>query len=502
MKTYTNHLLVAGVLTLGLSACSPKDQSPQNQGTNKPEQSGEQKNILLLISDDHGIDQLGCYGNTVIQTPNLDRLAEQGIRMNNAYAVAASCSASRGAILSGMFPHQSGQYGHNHNWHHFSYFDWVESMPQLLKQQGYQTACIGKLHVGPDTLLPFDYRVYEEEIMMNRDVKTMADKAGELFNQDKDKPFFLLMGYSDPHRMPHGWSDMPGIENWDGFGNHQDYPGVEPVVYKPEDMPVPGFLNDTEAVREELAEMYQSISRMDKGIGMVLDQLEKSGRLENTLIIYISDNGIPFPGAKTTIYDSGVRMPMIVSYPGISNKGGETNAMISFTDILPTFLDWAGADKPEYELPGRSFLTAMTEKDPAGWNEVMMSHTFHEITMYYPMRALRNKKYKYIVNLFPELEYPFATDLFICKTWQDILKNNRSTMGKRKVKDYLKRPAEELYDIVNDPAESVNLANDPAYAEVLQEMRDQLHKRQTDTKDPWLILGNYDKNTEFLNSLN
>lgn len=498
---FSGCLFFAGVVSTGMYSCKNQTPKKQTNDVQEVETSGQQKNILLLISDDHGIDQLGCYGNNVIKTPHLDSLASNGVRMTNAYAVAASCSASRGAILSGLYPHQSGQYGHNHNWHHFSYFDTIQSIPAILKQNGYQTGCVGKLHVGPQELLPFDYRIPASEIMNNRDVKKMALKAGEFFNKDKDKPFFLLVGYSDPHRMPHGWSDMPGIENWDGFGNHLDYQGVKPEKYNPDNMPVPDFLPDTRAVREELAQMYESISRMDQGIGMVLEELRKSGRFDNTLIVYISDNGIPFPGAKTTIYDSGVRMPMIVSHSALKNKGGKTDAMISFTDILPTFIDWAEVELPEYQLPGKSFLTAMGEKNPEGWDKVMMSHTFHEITMYYPMRAIRNHKYKYINNLYPELEFPFATDLFICKTWQDILKNQRTTMGKRSVEAYLRRPTEELYNITDDAAEAVNLAQDSSYSVVLQEMREQLHALRSETKDPWLIKENYTQNTAYLKYL-
>jgi N-sulfoglucosamine sulfohydrolase len=467
-------------------------------GKNIIESNSSQRNVLLLISDDHGIDQLGCYGNEKIQTPNLDQLAEQGVRFTNAYGITASCSASRGVILSGLYPHQNGQFGHQHNWHHFSYHKWVQSIPLLLKQNDYRTGVIGKLHVAPIEQLPFDFVVPGKEIMGNRDVMVMAEKANEFFNQDKKDPFFLLIGYSDPHRSAQGMSKMKNVENFSGFGNDREYTDLTPTIYDPADVHVPDFLPDTPEVREELADQYQSISRMDAGIGKVIEYLRSSGRYEQTLIIYISDNGIPFPGAKTTIYDSGVHLPMIVNSPTINKSGGVNNAMISFIDLLPTILDWTDTKNPEYKLPGRSFLPIMNQENAVGWDEVYQSHTFHEITMYYPMRAVRTRQYKYIHNLFPELEYPFATDLFICKTWQGILERKSEMMGKRRVSDYLLRPVEELYDIKKDPVESINLAQDPAYSGVLKELRAKLRSMRVATDDPWLINDNYLMNKSLL----
>ncbi|HEX9973580.1 MAG TPA: sulfatase [bacterium] len=456
--------------------------------------SSRQRNVLLLISDDHGIDQLGCYGNQNIKTPYLDQMAAEGVRFTHAFCVAASCSASRGSILTGLYTHQNGQFGHQHNWHHFSLHAWVETLPALLKRNGYQTGIIGKLHVAPQEQLPFDYIVPEKNIMGNRDVKTMADKAGEFFARDKNNPFFLLIGYSDPHRSAQGMSDMKNVENFSGFGNDRDYPGIEPTNYDPADVHVPDFLPDTPDVREELADQYQSITRLDTGIGKVLENLRKSGRYEDTLIIYISDNGIPFPGAKTTIYDSGVHLPMIVCSPDVGKSGQENHAMISFVDLVPTILDWTGTEVHDYKLPGKSFLPILNQQNTNGWDEVYFSHTFHEITMYYPMRGVRTRRYKYILNLFPELEYPFATDLFISKTWQGILKRKSKMMGKRKVSDYLRHPAEELYDIEQDPAESENLAGVPEFQNVLLEMREKLKKMREETDDPWLIIDNYNAN--------
>lgn len=496
-RSFLEKCVAAGSMPLLSSAYSsgPANASSQNSQRKKL----PQRNVLLLISDDHGIDQLGCYGNKTIQTPHLDQMAESGVRFTNAFCISASCSASRGSILSGLYPHQNGQFGHQHNWHHFSYHAWVQSIPALLKANGYRTGLIGKLHVAPDDLLPFDYRVQSKDIMGNRDVKTMADKAGEFFNQAQDNPFFLLVGYSDPHRSAQGMSEMRNVENFSGFGNDQDYPGLSPVKYNPSEVSVPDFLPDTPEVREELADQYESITRLDRGIGMVLDRLRESGRYKDTLIIYISDNGIPFPGAKTTIYDSGVHLPMILCSPEIITGGGINHAMISFVDLLPTILEWTGSAPPKYTLPGRSFLGSLNEENPEGWDEVYQSHTFHEITMYYPMRAVRTRKYKYIRNLFPELEFPFATDLFVSKTWQRILKRRVKKMGKRDVRVYLRRPAEELYDIQKDPVESINLAGETSYQGVLYEMRMKLTEMRVRTGDPWLINDNYRENRTLLN---
>jgi len=454
----------------------------------------QHRNVLLLISDDHGIDQLGCYGNKFVETPNLDVMAKNGVRFTNAFSVAPSCSASRGVILSGLYPHQNGQFGHQHNWHHFSYHRWVQSIPALLQSNGYKTGCIGKLHVAPDEQLPFDFRIMSKEIKGNRDVVTMAEKADDFFNLDKDSPFFLLMGYSDPHRSAQGMSDMKNVENFSGFGNDVEYKKISKKPFDPLKVTVPAYLPDTDAVRSELADQYESIARLDTGIGQVLENLRNSGRYDDTLIIYISDNGIPFPGAKTTVYDSGVHLPMILNSPEITKRSKVNHALVSFVDLLPTILDWTGSSGPKYKLPGKSFLPILNKENPSGWEEVYQSHTFHEITMYYPMRAIRTKKYHYIQNLFPDLEFPFATDLYISKTWQSILKSKPKKMGKRKLSTFLKRPAEELYDLSKDPVEAKNLVDDPNYKAVLANLRNRLNVMRDTTDDPWLITDNYLKN--------
>ncbi len=382
--------------------------------------------------------------------------------------------------MTGLFNHRNGQYGHVHSYNHFSTLPWVQTLPRLLKDHGYTTGIIGKFHVSPEDLYPFDANYTgQRAIGSSRNGARMAERAKEFFEATQGAPFYLHIGFADPHRAGKG------------FANENAYPEIEPVTYKPEDVIVPPFLPDTPECREELAEYYQAVSRMDQGIGKILKALKDTGRDKDTLIIYISDNGIPWPGAKTNCYDPSLHMPTIVRSPDQTKRGGVNNAMIAFPDLVPTILEWTGAPGPDYELDGRSFLPVLEEEDPAGWDEVYFSHTFHEITMYYPMRGVRTRRYRYINNLAHQLPYPFASDLFASKTWQGVLTRGDTMYGKRTVDAYLHRPPEELYDLQNDPDESINLADNPAYKTVLDEMRSKTQAFRERTKDPWLILQNY-----------
>jgi len=436
----------------------------------------EERNVLLLISDDHGLGELGCYGNRFIQTPNLDRLAENGVMFSSAFSTVASCSASRSVIYTGLFNHTNGQYGHQHSFHNLHTHKCVKGVPYILNKKGYHTGLIGKFHVQPDEVYPF--KVLESGPGGNRDVFNMAKKANEFFNSNRDRPFLLVMGYSDPHR------------DW-VRSNKKSYPSIKKNVYSPNDVIVPPFLPDEPEVREEFAEYYQSVDRLDQGIGYILDYLKKSGRDKDTLIIYISDNGIPFPGAKTTLYDPGIHLPMIISSATLKRKGIINNAMVSYIDIVPTILDWTGAEAP-YKLPGRSILPILEEENPSGWDTIYASHTFHEITMYYPMRVIRTRKCKYILTLAHKLDYPFASDLYNSPTWQAILRRNVKMMGVRSVESYIHRPKEELYDLEKDPNEINNVANDPEYANTLADLRKGLRKFQEETNDPWIVKYKYE----------
>jgi N-sulfoglucosamine sulfohydrolase len=451
---------------------------PAQEQTTRP-------NIILFVADDHGTDALGCYGNPVIKTPNLDRLAEEGVLFNNAFCTSASCAASRSVILTGLYGHTTGSYGHVHDYHHFSTFDDVLSLPVILEESGYLTARIGKYHVAPASV----YHFMEVLEVDPRNTVEMAEQCMDVFQSSF--PFFLYFCTDDPHRG-HPFTPEP----WDSpnsFGNKEEgYPGVETVFYDPEDVIVPSFLPDTRETREELAEYYQSVSRIDQGFGRLMSLLEETGKVENTIVIYISDNGIAFPGAKTTLYDPGIRLPCIVKEPGLKNKGIVNNAMISWADLTPTILEMAGVDLNEFDFHGSSFKNIIQEEEPEGWDEIFASHTFHEITMYYPMRVFRTRDYKLIWNMAWPMEYPFASDLWASSTWQGIHRSGVEKYGMRRVKDYLHRPEFELYDLRNDPDEVMNLAGKSEYHIILESMKLELKEFQKRTSDPWYIMWDHD----------
>lgn len=430
------------------------------------------RNVVLLIADDLGLD-LGCYGNTAIRTPNLDRLAKRGVRFAKAYATVSSCSPSRASIYTGLYTHQNGQYGLQHPPHSQHTHAWVMSLPRLLRVAGYYTGIIGKIHVGPQAVYNWDAEITKGT---GRNVAAIAQRAREFISDAGKRPFFLVVGYIDPHRAKVG------------FDNDKFAKDPAEVRYDPQKVIVPPHLPDNPEVRQDLAEYYQSATRLDRGIGLFLKMLEDTGQLDNTLIIFISDNGIPFPGAKTTLYEAGVHLPMIVAGPTV--PAGRTNqAMVSFIDIAPTVLEWCKAKGPSsYKLPGKSLLPILNDDQPKGWDTVFGSHQMHEITMAYPMRSITTRTHKYIVNLDNEKEFPFASDLWGSPSWQSVRSGNLKILGQRSVADFLHRPKEELFDLANDPHEMKNVTADSANAAVLTELRRRLRDWQQETNDPWTIL--------------
>ncbi len=438
-----------------------------------------QRNVVLMVVDDQGLDA-GCYGNDKIATPHLDALAAEGTLFLNAFCTTASCSASRSVILSGLHNHTNGQYGHQHGYNNFHTLRFVKGLPLLLAEAGYRTCSIGKYHVQPEK--NYHFQTYANKGLDGgaRSTVQMAENAEKFIRADDKRPFFLYFCTADPHRARVG------------FANNRQYPGVKENKVSPQEVIVPHYLPDSEESRAELAEYYQAVNRADQGLGRLMQALKNTGHLDDTLVLYLSDNGIPFPGAKTTLYDPGMKLPLVVRSPDQKQRGVRTAAMVSWVDLVPTILEFTGAGGPKYPLHGRSFLPVLEKENPPGWNEVYASHTFHEITMYYPMRVIRTDRYKYVLNLAHQLPFPFASDLYASLTWQGVLKRGDSYYGSRSVDAYLHRPRHELYDVVNDPKEIENLADDPERAEELKELQAKLKAFQERTKDPWRVKYRYE----------
>ena len=473
------------------------------------------RNVILIVTDDQS-QTLGCYGDTAAQTPHLDALAADGAMYRNAFATTASCSASRSVILTGLHNHANGQYGHTHHFHKFQSYDNIVSLPRYLEAAGYRTARCGKYHVAPEEVYQFGTAIRGN----TRNPYQMADQCHDFLTAESDQPFFLYFCTSDPHR---GGGFARELDHGpDRFGNPapgRHYPGIDEVIYDPADVVVPGFLPDTPACRAELAQYYQSQARIDQGVGHLFDMLKEAGLWEDTLIIYIADHGMAFPGAKTTVYDGGLRAPLLVRDPYTETRGTEPDAMVSWIDLTPTILDFAGAlddegavrsdvlesigiervtgqrtgDVGPGSMHGRSFMPTLSQTETIGWDQIGASHTFHEIQMYYPMRVIQGRQYKLIWNIAWPLPFPFASDLWAAPTWQRQLElGNDAPYGQRTVGEYVQRPEFELFDLEADPFEGNNLAQDPAYAEVLAEMKECLRTEQRRTNDPWVMKWEYE----------
>ncbi|XP_062936828.1 N-sulphoglucosamine sulphohydrolase isoform X2 [Cynocephalus volans] len=427
------------------------------------------RNVLLILADDGGFES-GAYNNSAIATPHLDALARRSLIFRNAFTSVSSCSPSRASLLTGLPQHQNGMYGLHQDVHHFDSFDKVRSLPLLLRQAGVRTGIIGKKHVGPDTVYPFDFAYTEENgsvLQVGRNITRIKLLVRKFLQTQDDRPFFLYVAFHDPHRCGHSQPQYGAF--CEKFGNGETgmghIPDWIPQTYDPQDVQVPYFVPDTPAARADLAAQYTTIGRMDQGIGLVLQELRGAGVLNNTLVIFTSDNGIPFPSGRTNLYWPGTAEPLLVSSPEHPKRWGQVSeAYVSLLDLAPTILDWFSIPYPSYaifgyktiRLTGQSLLPAL-EVEPL-WTTVFGSQSHHE-------------------------------DFYVSPTFQDLL--NRTVAGQptgwyKDLHHYYYRERWELYDDSRDPHETQNLAADPRYAQVLEVLKAQLAKWQWETHDPWV----------------
>ncbi len=482
------------------------------------------KNIIFFIADDEG-QTLGCYGDKTAATPNVDALARDGVMFKNAFATTASCSASRSVVMSGLHNHKNGQYGHQHHFHKFSSYPNVValSLSRVMANAGYRTCHIGKFHVASEDIYHFETYLKGP----SRNPVKMADICKEFITDKKDdRPFLLYFGTSDPHRG--GGNDKTSDSELKPnlFGNKSNkgsYPGIKEVFYEPDDVEIPHFLTDTTETREEVAQYYQSIARIDQGLGRLIEILKDADLYDRTMIVFTSDHGMAFAGAKTTVYEAGLKVPFVVRNPYEEKRGFVSEAMISHIDITPTLLDFGGGLDAETNGPtkwvnpdkfwkergqllkenrdggqefrsyhGKSWLHTLADPTAEHWDTVIASHTFHEIQMYYPMRVIRDKKYKLIWNVAYKLDYPFASDLWAASSWQaQYQKGMDAPYGQKTVGEYINRSAFELFDVESDPFEAYNLADKPEFAEILKTYQGKLQEEQKRLEDPWALKWKY-----------
>ena len=481
-----------------------------------------EKNVLFIITDDES-PTLGCYGDPVARTPAIDAIAADGTVFRNAFATTASCSASRSVVMSGLHNHRNGQYGHQHSYHGFDSWSSVVSyaLPRVMEGAGYRTGHIGKFHVAPEQVYRFQTYLKGNE----RNPVEMAEKCRDFLTAADDRPFFLYFATADPH-LGGGLDESSRLELKPNlFGNksaHGAFPGVNEVFYDPDKVPIPPFLTDNPETREELAQYYQSVSRVDCGVAHLVEILKESGLYDKTLIVFTSDHGMAFPGGKTTVYEGGLRVPLVVRNPYEPKRGVKHEALVSHTDLTPSLLDFAGGldraknrpkafveardfwkDHPEIardnagpKIPayqGKSWLSILGDGDAEHWDTILASHTFHEIQMYYPMRVVRDKRYKLIWNIAHPLPFPFASDLWDASSFQaQYRKSLDAPYGQKTVGEYIHRPAFELYRIDEDPHESKNLAGDPAHHDILKAYQDKLRALQKEMGDPWIQKWEYE----------
>jgi N-sulfoglucosamine sulfohydrolase len=441
----------------------------------------ERPNFLLLTADDMNYNSPGCYGCEIPDiTPNIDGLARQGMKFTNAHVNIAVCQPSRQSIMTGRYPHRNGAEG-------FEAIDLeVRTLQESLNKAGYLNGIMGKeKHLEPRNKFYWDFYIQEQQLAsgagIGRNPSLYHNYAKTFFNMAKkeQKPFFLMANSHDPHR-PFAGSDQE-LKNWG-----KDLPEFKRQI-SPEEVPVPGFLPDLPNVHKEIAEYYTSVHRCDQSIGAVLRALKDTGLEENTLVIFISDNGMSLPFAKANCYLNSTKTPWIVRWPGRVQPGTiDTEHLISGIDFMPTILDAARLPKVD-ELDGFSFLPLLSGVKQNNRTEVYTE--FHQTFARnrYPMRCVQNKQFGYIFNFWAGKTDAMRMDSTSGRTFRAMQEagiTNPEIAARIRLFEY--RVPEEFYDFYNDPDALNNLIDDRRYQKDIDRMRKLLRERMTGTNDPAL----------------
>lgn len=437
MKTQITFGVGAMMLCLGAFAQKKDQPSPPN--------------ILLFIADDCTFRDLGCYGGVNVKTPNIDRFAKEGIQFTRCFQAVAMCSPTRSSLYTGIYPVMSGAYPN-----HTFVKEGTLSIVQHLAPAGYTTALLGKVHVSPKKSFPFNY---------------LGDPADELDfpkmdqflaqTSQKKQPFCLFVCSHQPH--------APFTQG-------------DPSKLDPEKVQLPPYFVDTKETRNEFVKYLAEVNYMDWEFGTCLELLKKYGYSDNTIVIFTSEQGNQFPFAKWTCYGNGLQTGFLVRWPEKIKPGSKSDAMIEYVDVAPTFIEVAGLKVPK-TIEGKSFLPVLLGKKTSHKNYVYGIQTTRGIehgSEYYGIRTIRSESYRYILNLTPEASFndivtnSVGTGGQFYKSW--IAKTATDSLAKHLVYSFQHRPAEELYDVVNDPLEMKNIADNPRYTKIKSGLKDKLLK--------------------------
>lgn len=462
------------LLLFALVACSSTKTNQQK--TTEAPTSNENPNLLIITLDDMNWNTPASYGGSIADlTPNIDKFAQNGIKFENAYVQAPNCSPSRVAIQTGLYPHQSGTRG-------FYYVqDHVKTLPEMLRANGYFTGVINK---KADSSLSPDFENYWDDVSgPGQRGKYNAEKYNELTRnfiakaKKNKKPFYGVVNIADPHKP--FFNDDIAVKK--GFDEQEPS-----KIYTLDDIELPGFLpeTDNQVIRQQYLNYINSSRRADDVVGDVLKSLEESGVADNTLVIFLSDHGMPFPYAKSSIYQNGVKTPLIVSWLNKIEKGAVNKTdLVSAVDIAPTLLDIAGAVIPN-TLPGKSFRESLFNSNTNPKDYVFAQFDENAGGLPRPSRTVINQRFGYIFNPWATGKYEFISDATHHPTYKQMRNlSNADEKIKKRFDFWVYRAVEELYDYENDPDALNNLIEDPQYKDVVEELRSELQRHMENTND-------------------
>jgi N-sulfoglucosamine sulfohydrolase len=435
-------------------------------------------NILLITADDMDARTPSSFGGPAGITPNIDRLASEGIRFERAHVVAAVCQPSRSAIMTGLLPHRNGAEGFE------PIDDGITLLTEVLRGAGYQSGILGKVdHIQPVERFGWHTRRSMRELGMGRDPEQYRTAAAGFFEEMRQSgsPWFLMANSHDPHRPFHG-----SAEELEKFSEAER--GVIPTpsrVYTAGTEKAPGFLPDIPAVEQEYAEYLSSVRRCDDVVGAVLTALNEAGYAENTLVLFLSDNGMAFPFAKANVYLRSTLTPLIMRWPNAISAGVvDRDSLVSSLDFFPTICEAAGIPVPA-DLDGDSLTALVTRSEPIGRDT--MFTVFHETSgnRRFEMRCAQDTDYGYIWNQWSDGETDYLAENMNGLSWRGIVEAARYDPAiAARASMYLRRAPEELYDLNADPYALDNLIARPELADVVTDYRARMLAWMTQTKDP------------------